>query len=105
MNSSDHVRKIVQEEGRTARNLVQYNVLLEDEEVPGMITTTGDTITVITIIRIGYSFIVGCFFFTYSMQAETLSVIYSFLKIDFRGPSVYGGLSTWACDQVFWMNL
>lgn len=52
MNSSDHVRKIVQEEGRTARNLVQYNVLLEDEEVPGMITTTGDTITVITIIRI-----------------------------------------------------
>lgn len=38
MNSSDNVRKIVQEEGRTARNLVQYNVLLEDEEVPGMIT-------------------------------------------------------------------
>lgn len=71
MNSSDHVRKIVQEEGRTARNLVQYNVLLEDEEVPGMITTStiGDTIT---ITRIGYGFIVGCFFFTHSMQAKTL---------------------------------
>lgn len=26
MNSYDHVRKIVQEEGRTARNLVIYNV-------------------------------------------------------------------------------
>lgn len=26
MNSYDHVRKIVQEEGRTARNLVLYNV-------------------------------------------------------------------------------
>ncbi|KAL8602246.1 hypothetical protein ACOMHN_022759 [Nucella lapillus] len=35
MNSMDHVRKIVQEEGRTARNLVQYNVPLEDEENAG----------------------------------------------------------------------
>ena len=35
MNSMDHVRKIVQEEGRTARNLVQYNVPLEDEENSG----------------------------------------------------------------------
>lgn len=26
MNSYDHIRKIVQEEGRTARNLVLYNV-------------------------------------------------------------------------------
>lgn len=31
MNSLDHVRKIVQQEGRTARNLVQYSVPLEDE--------------------------------------------------------------------------
>ncbi|XP_076464959.1 S phase cyclin A-associated protein in the endoplasmic reticulum-like isoform X2 [Babylonia areolata] len=35
MNSMDHVRKIVQEEGRTARNLVQYSVPLEDEENTG----------------------------------------------------------------------
>ncbi|KAK7501611.1 hypothetical protein BaRGS_00007042, partial [Batillaria attramentaria] len=34
MISSDHVRKIVQEEGRTARNLVQYSVPLEDESEP-----------------------------------------------------------------------
>lgn len=31
MNSLDHVRKIVQEEGRTARNLVQYSLPLEDQ--------------------------------------------------------------------------
>ena len=35
MNGMDHVRKIVQEEGRTARNLVQYSVPLEDEEYAG----------------------------------------------------------------------
>ncbi|CAH1796803.1 unnamed protein product [Owenia fusiformis] len=32
--SQDHVRKIVQEEGRTARNLIAYNVPVEEEE-PG----------------------------------------------------------------------
>ena len=55
MNGMDHVRKIVQEEGRTARNLVQYNVPLEDEEVAGRITiTVRDT-------RIGSGFIVLSF--------------------------------------------
>ena len=31
-SSYDRVRKIVQEEGRTARNLIQFNVPVEDEE-------------------------------------------------------------------------
>ncbi|XP_069136732.1 S phase cyclin A-associated protein in the endoplasmic reticulum-like [Argopecten irradians] len=35
MNSYDRVRKIVQEEGRTARNLVIYNVPVEQQNRPG----------------------------------------------------------------------
>ena len=31
LTSDDHVRKIVREEGRTARNLVTWNVPLEDQ--------------------------------------------------------------------------
>lgn len=75
MNSSDNVRKIVQEEGRTARNLVQYNVLLEDEEVPGMITRIlllGILLILPLLGLVINGFIASCFFFTYSVQAKTL---------------------------------
>ena len=33
MNASDRVKKIVQEEGRTARNLVLYHVPVQDNQL------------------------------------------------------------------------
>lgn len=36
MNTSDRVKKIVQEEGRTARNLVLYHVPVLDNQLPGI---------------------------------------------------------------------
>lgn len=35
MNASDRVKKIIQEEGRTARNLVLYHVPVQDSQLPG----------------------------------------------------------------------